>query len=268
MPSDLSRRSALQLGLYSSAALLFSGCKEVVLLGQDPPTNDWAAGGTASMTDKANYPDPFAIAPASCALLCETTPGPCTTSNTPIRQDVSEGEAGLPVRLALKIVREDCSPVAGATVEIWHTHKKGVYSGLTPALAFCTNGDEDAPNHMWFRGVQQTDANGRVNFDTCFPGWYPGRSIHIHVQIKIGATTFATSQLFFDEALTQEIFAAHPEYQDFGQPDTVQSTDGVLVGAGDIADYILDVAQMTDGAMLASKVLTIRENIAQPGCDL
>jgi protocatechuate 3,4-dioxygenase beta subunit len=268
MPSVISRRSALRIGLYSGATALLSGCKEVVLLGEEPNPNTWAVGGTASMTDKDSYPDPFVNAPASCALLCETTPGPCTTSNTPIRQDVSEGEPGLPIRLALKIVREDCSPVEGATVEIWHTHLKGVYSGQTPALDFCKNGDDDAPNHMWFRGVQQTDANGRVNFDTCFPGWYPGRSIHIHVQVNIGATAFVVSQLFFDEALTEEIFAVHPEYKKFGQPDTIQSTDGVIVGAGDLSDYVLDFAQMSDGAMLASKILTIRENIATPSCDL
>jgi protocatechuate 3,4-dioxygenase beta subunit len=165
------------------------------------------------------------------------------------------------------LVHEDCSPVEGATVEIWHTHRKGVYSGQTPALAFCSNGDNDAPNHMWFRGVQQTNKNGVVHFDTCFPGWYPGRAIHIHVQVKVGATTFAVSQLFFDEALTSEIFSTHPEYKEFGQPDTIHSTDGVVAGAN-LADYVLDVAQMSDGAMLASKILTIRKNIAQPSCDL
>jgi hypothetical protein len=68
--------------------------------------------------------------------------------------------------------------------------------------------------------------------------------------------------------LTSEIFAAHPEYEEFGQPDTTQDTDGVLNGANDISDYTLDVAQMTDKVMLASKVITLRTNINQATCDL
>ena len=75
---------------------------------------DWAAGGTAAMTDKDCYPDPFAAGLAGCALLCRTTAGPCTAETT-VRQDVSEGWPGLPVRLALKIVRaETCEVVEGA----------------------------------------------------------------------------------------------------------------------------------------------------------
>ena len=270
MSMVISRRGLLRAGAYSGAALFFAGCKEVVFLGDTTPQpfTEWATGGTASMVDKASYPNPFAQAPASCVLLCETTAGPCTTTNTPTREDVSEGVEGLPVRLALKFVNEDCAPVAGATVEIWHTHRKGVYSGQTPALAFCSNGDPEAPQQMYFRGVQVTDAEGVVHFDTCYPGWYPGRAIHIHFQVTLNNQTFATSQLFFDEALTSEIFATHPEYEEFGQPDTTQDTDGVLNGADEISDYTLEVAQMTDKAMLASKVITLRASVNQPGCDL
>ncbi|WP_426752119.1 hypothetical protein [Myxococcus sp. Y35] len=52
---------------------------------------------------------------------------------------------------------------------------------LGPCYAsdFCTSGDAEARAARWFRGVQTTDANGRVNFDTCFPGWYSSRTIHI-----------------------------------------------------------------------------------------
>jgi protocatechuate 3,4-dioxygenase beta subunit len=266
----ISRRGLLRAGTYAGATMLFAGCKEVIFLRDNNPPllQEWATGGTASMIDKATYPDPFAQAPTSCVLLCETTAGPCTTTNTPTREDVSEGVSGLPVRLALKFVNEACAPVAGASVEIWHTHRKGVYSGQTPALDFCSNGDPEAPLNMSFRGVQVTDATGRVNFDTCFPGWYPGRAIHIHFRVTIKDQTFATSQLFFDELLTSEIFATHPEYEEFGQPDTTQETDGVLAGANDLSDYTLDVAQMTDRVMLASKVITLRANSNQATCNL
>ena len=197
--------------------------------------------------------------------MCATTAGPCTAT-APARQDVSEGYPGLPVRLALKIVTATtCAPVVGAVVEIWHTQVTGVYSGITPSPGFCSGGDTDAPNHSYFRGTQTTNAAGRVDFDTCFPGWYPGRAIHIHFKVTVGATSYLVSQLFFDTALTSEIFASHPSYQPEGQPDTSNASDGVIGGGGSIAQYLLDTARMSDGAMLASKVIALR-SATQPNC--
>lgn len=227
---------------------------------------EWASGGTASMTAKDCYPDPFASGVLSCALLCQTTAGPCT-SDAIDRQDVSEGWSGLPVRLALKFVDADnCEPVAGAVVEIWHTQRTGVYSGVTPAGAFCYGDDPDAENHLYFRGSQTTDANGRVDFDTCYPGWYPGRAIHIHFRVVLDGQTYLISQLFFSEALSQEIFAGHDEYVQFGQPDTLNSNDGVIGGVNDLSPYQLDTERMADGAMLAWKLVAIRSSIADPQC--
>lgn len=230
-----------------------------------PAAAAWATGGTAAMTAKACYPDPFTAAIATCPLVvCATTAGPCTAT-APVRQDVSEGYPGLPVRLALKIVTAtSCTPVAGAVVEIWHTQVTGVYSGITPSPGFCSGGDADAPNHSYFRGTQTTDAAGRVDFDTCFPGWYPGRAIHIHFKVTVGATSYLVSQLFFDTALTTQIFASHPTYTAEGQPDTANANDSVI-GGGAIAQYQLDTARMSDGAMLASKTIALRSS-AQTNC--
>lgn len=228
----------------------------------------WASGGTAAMTAKACYPDPFAGGVLTCALICETTAGPCT-ADTIERQDVSEGFAGLPVRLALKIVDADsCAPVAGARVEIWHTQRTGVYSGATPNPQMCAGGDADAPNHQYFRGSQTAGDDGRVDFDTCFPGWYAGRAIHIHFRVVVGADSLAVSQLFFDPALTAEIFAGHPDYAEFGAPDTSNDDDNIIGGAAAIANYTLDTARMPDGAMLASKVIAVRAALTQPSCSV
>lgn len=228
----------------------------------------WATGGTAAMTAKECYPDPFAGGVMACALICETTEGPCT-ADTMDRQDVSEGFPGLPVRLALLIVDADaCAPVGGARVEIWHTQRTGVYSGDTPNPGMCSGGDADAPNHLYFRGAQTAGADGRVNFDTCFPGWYQGRAIHIHFRVYVGADAFATSQLFFDPALTQEIFAAHPDYAEFGQPDTSNDDDNIIGGEAEIANYTLTTARMPDGALLASKVIAVRGALGDPTCSV
>jgi protocatechuate 3,4-dioxygenase beta subunit len=228
--------------------------------------SEWACGGTAAMTAKDGYPDPFADGVTTCALLCSTTAGPCTSA-TLERQDVSEGWTGLPVRLALKFVDADtCEPVEGALVEIWHTQRAGVYSGETPAGPFCYGDDPDAENHLYFRGSQTTDAEGRIDFDTCYPGWYPGRAIHIHFSVYLGGDIHLTSQLFFTEALSEEVFATHPEYGEFGQPDTTNGTDSVVGGEQDLTAYVLDTQRMTDGAMLAWKVVAIRSSLAQPLC--
>jgi len=227
---------------------------------------EWAAGGTASMTAQDCYPDPFAAGVTACALLCQTTEGPCT-ADTLERQDVSEGLPGLPVRLALKIVTADtCEPVEGAWVEIWHTQRTGVYSGETPSGMMCYGDDPDAVNYLYFRGSQTTDANGRVDFDTCYPGWYSGRTVHIHFRVVLGGSDSLVSQLFFDDALTAEILASHPDYAKFGTPDTTNDTDNVIGGEDDKTPYILETARMADGAMLASKVIAIRSSTGDALC--
>jgi protocatechuate 3,4-dioxygenase beta subunit len=226
----------------------------------DAPSGDgWASGGTAAMTDKANYPDPFTGALSSCVIVASTTAGPCTTATDLVREDVSEGWAGIPVRFALKVVNASCNPVASATVKIWHTNVEGVYSGQTPSPAFCSNNDQAAISMNYMRGVQTTNADGVVYFDTCYPGWYPGRAIHIHFQVANGPTVYRVSQLFFPEDVTREIFADHVDYREFGQPNTTFSNDGVIAPiTGEARNrLVMDVARMTDGAMLASKVVTV-----------
>lgn len=232
------------------------------------PADAWATGGTAAMTAKACYPDPFAGGVNTCPLLCQTTAGPCI-ADTVDRQDVSEGYPGLPVRLALLVVDAGtCQPIPNVRVQIWHTQRTGVYSGNTPNPQACSGGDSDAPNHFYMRGTQTAGADGRVDFDTCLPGWYMGRALHIHFSVFLGDDVYVTSQLFFDDTITEEIFAAHPEYAEFGQPDTLNDDDNIIAGADDLPNYILDIARMPDGAMLASKVLGIRSSLADPLCVL
>ena len=170
----------------------------------------WATGGTAAMTMKSCYPDPFAAAPATCTLICSTTEGPCTTETTIEREDVSEGYTGLPVRMGLRFVDEDCNPVVGASVQIWHTKLTGVYSGVTPSGMMCYGDEPDAEDEMFFRGSQTTDADGVVYFDTCFPGWYSGRAVHVHFQAQIDDSSWIVSQLLWDDAMVAEVFAAPP----------------------------------------------------------
>lgn len=222
-------------------------------------TGGFASGGTASMS--GDYPDPFTgDLGTTCALMCKLTLGPCY-AQTALRKDISEGYPGLPVRLAFLVVDDACEPVEGASVDIWHTRNSGLYSG-PDAIDFCTTGDADAKTHQYFRGVQTTDAKGRVDFDTCYPGWYPGRAIHIHFTVRVGAQEYVTSQVFFPDDLTAQVFAEHPEYKEFGQPDRTNETDGIYGGK----EYEVSTELQPDGALLAWKVLVIRSSLADPLC--
>lgn len=220
---------------------------------------DWASGGTAAMTDKASYPDPFTVAATTCALVATTTEGPCTTSDDQAREDISEGWTGLPVRLMLRVVDTACAPLAGVIVKIWHTNLAGSYSGETPNPNMCLTSTSYA-SQDFFRGVRTTDAAGVVAFDTCFPGWYRGRAVHVHFQVKTATTSYRVSQLFFPEDITTAIFASHAEYSSAGQPDTTFSNDNIMAGipTAERDRHIFTVERMTDGAMLASKTVTVR----------
>lgn len=274
MPSQITRRRALQTLGLGAASLPLLACSSSPSATEpdaprplDAPAGDtcgpapttWATGGTAAMTAQACYPDPFAAGVATCPLeVCATTAGPCTAP-APARRDVSEGMPGLPVRLALQLVTAGtCAPLADAVVEIWHTQVSGVYSGATPSPGFCSGGDADAPARSYFRGTQTTDAHGRVDFDTCFPGWYPGRAIHIHFRVTVGGAGVVVSQLFFAQALVDDVFTNHPDYAPHGRPDTSNRSDGVIGGVPSLAPYVVTTARMSDGVMLASKVIAVR----------
>lgn len=221
---------------------------------------DWATGGTASMS--GTYDDPFTSAAADCALTCAMTLGPCY-GETMERQDISEGVDGLPVRLALRIVDDNCAPVAGAVVDIWHAAPNGLYSGRDTD-EMCTNGNAAALAGRWFRGYGTTDTNGRVDFDTCFPGWYTSRAIHIHFQVR-KTKEYATAQLFFTQKLINEVFTTEPIYEARGVPDVPNASDKVLAD-NDPAMYTLDTAQLPDGAMMAFKTIVIRASLAEELC--
>ncbi|WP_224363593.1 dioxygenase family protein [Hyalangium versicolor] len=224
----------------------------------------WATGGTAVMT--GSYADPFASGIGTvCALTCAATLGPCY-ANTLVRKDISEGHNGLPVRMALLVVDTNCKPIPGAEVDIWHAAPEGLYSG-EDASTFCTADDPSATSARWFRGVQTTDANGRVDFDTCFPGWYSSRTIHIHFTIRVNGSEYVTSQLFFDDTLNDEIVNTQPLYNARGPRDTTNSTDTVI-SASSVGDYLFQTQRMADGAMLAWKTLVIRSSLSDTLCNV
>jgi protocatechuate 3,4-dioxygenase beta subunit len=227
----------------------------------------WATGGTAAMLGAASYPDPFDTPGSTCTSTCILTQGPCWAPSAPVRRDISEGEPGIPLRLMLRILDADgCTPVNGAEVEIWYCNIEGQYSAEdAQSPGFCTGNDAAALAGYFFRGRAIADVAGKVTFDGCFPGWYPGRSIHIHLLVRPAASAgeatttnaVAISQIFFPEALTAEIFETVSGYVEQRQPDTSFADDNVLTSVEDITPYVVAYERMSDGAMLAWKDIVI-----------
>jgi protocatechuate 3,4-dioxygenase beta subunit len=151
----------------------------------------------------------------ACVVRPEQTEGPYFVDTglvrTDIRVDTTTGivEAGVPLELEFRVgrLREGtCSPLAEARVELWQCSARGLYSGVRDPNA-------DTRGRNYLRGYQVADAEGRARFTTIYPGWYPGRAVHLHFAIQLGRglrREVFTSQLYFDDALSDRVFAAAP----------------------------------------------------------
>jgi protocatechuate 3,4-dioxygenase beta subunit len=138
----------------------------------------------------------------TCVLAPEQTEGPYYVDDAAVRRNVTEGRPGVPLALRLTVVdASTCKPVKGAAVEIWHCDAGGVYSGTS------AQGTED---ERFLRGVQRTDAKGLAIFRTIYPGWYPGRTVHIHTMVHIGGNVVHTGQLYFADAVTDAVYRRSP----------------------------------------------------------
>ena len=133
---------------------------------------------------------------ATCAVTPGETEGPFYVDVEKIRRDITEGKDGTPLRLALR-VREagTCTPISDAVVDIWHADAEGSYS---------------AAGETYLRGMQVTDADGITQFDTIYPGAYNPRTIHIHAKVHLDNRTALTTQLYFDDDLTDQVVDTSP----------------------------------------------------------
>jgi protocatechuate 3,4-dioxygenase beta subunit len=152
----------------------------------------------------------------ACVVRPEQTEGPYfideKLNRSDIRLDPSDKsvKTGVPLRLEFHvsgIAGGNCMPLSGTIVDIWHCDALGVYSDVRDA-GFDTRGKK------FLRGYQQTDSKGAAQFFTIYPGWYAGRAVHIHFKIRSAAPSARhqafTSQLYFDEAVTDQIFKQAP----------------------------------------------------------
>ena len=206
--SAMDRRKALRL-----AARFGMGLGALQLLG---------CGGSSG--DDVTAPDGLG---GSCTKVPEETAGPFPGdgSNGPnvlnqtgvVRSDIRSSFAGLsgtadgvPLTIALTIVSSaTCAPLANRAVYIWHCDKLGRYSLYSAGVT----------NQNYLRGVQQTDAAGKVTFTSIFPACYAGRWPHIHFEVfaSVAAASNATnktttSQIALPKATCDLVYAT-PGYE-------------------------------------------------------
>ncbi|ERT01129.1 hypothetical protein HMPREF1624_02368 [Sporothrix schenckii ATCC 58251] len=152
----------------------------------------------------------------SCVLTPDNIEGPYFVWGEDVRSDLTDGQPGIPMHLELQLIDvETCLPAQAVLVDVWACNATGAYSGVSAA-------GQGGLNTTFLRGVQMSNADGVVAFDTNFPGHYLGRATHQHVVAHIGAALAATnqsytggtvahiSQLFFDQALIHQVEQTSP----------------------------------------------------------
>ena len=217
-------RRALLGGIGGLSGLTLLGCSSG---GSGGTTNAGSTTGTTSGTTTSTTTT-TTTTPGSCVLIPQETVGPyplfndITSAAAYQRADITEGKTGVPLNVILNIVNvsNQCAPILTAMVYVWHCDKDGYYSGYNQSGA-------DLRGQTFLRGVQTTDTNGRVTFNTIYPGWYPGRATHIHFRVYLGLDLQATSQLAFPSATTSAVYST-PLYVAKGQNPTTPASDGIF----------------------------------------
>jgi protocatechuate 3,4-dioxygenase beta subunit len=200
-----------------------------------------------------------------CVLTPELTEGPYYIAREKVRSNITEHRPGIPLTLRLTVVdASTCAPLRGAAVDIWHCDASGVYSGFEQASTGSTAGgggsggnggpspggnsgpppggnggpppggtSKPTDKDTFLRGIQPTNARGIATFQTIYPGWYTGRTVHIHVKVHVGGAVVHTGQLFFPDSLTDKVYQATAPYRTrAARRDTRNATDSIYQNGG------------------------------------
>lgn len=201
-----------------------------------------------------------------CALTPEQLEGPYYIES-PIRSDIRENKAGLPLKLKINVSDiNSCTPIPNAVIDIWQCDAKGIYSGhrddlsrnafdISFIVATAENGHVEPINDgSYLRGAQSTDQDGNVEFQTIFPGWYETRVTHIHIKVYTEEKSYLTTQLYFTDDLANEIYSTHPDYVEYGTNPYNHSNDLVLADYPDSNGLLLNPTETEDGLIAEIKL--------------
>jgi protocatechuate 3,4-dioxygenase beta subunit len=182
----------------------------------------------------------------ACSLSPAETAGPFP-NKTPadlVRENIVTDRTGVALLMTLTIQDKSngCAPLAGVSVDVWHCDAGGNYSEYGALAA------ED-----FLRGRQTTDSNGQVSFISIFPGWYPGRAPHIHVEVlHANEDSIRVSQIAFPKNICDAVYAT-AGYN--GTADTTNTGDGVFANSldGNMADSV--TGNTVDGYTLLKTII-------------
>ncbi len=195
------------------------------------------------------------VATPACVVTPTETEGPYFVDERLNRSDITsnptDGAArpGVPLALTFTIARVGsggCTALSGAQVDVWHCDAGGVYSDVAA---------NDSAGKKFLRGYQVTDSSGVAKFTTIYPGWYQGRAVHVHFKIRTftgSAKTFEfTSQIFFDDTVTDAVFKVAP-YSSRGTRDTRNQNDMVYTSNNNSGAMLLAALTPTSAGYAAS----------------
>ena len=199
-----------------------------------PPTEPPEFQGLSAAFSAASTNETCILTPNSKLQgLPQQTEGPYFVDDMPNRSDITSDtsngvtQEGINLSLTIHVYGIDngsCVPIKGAKVDVWHANSTGVYSAVEDMGTIGSN---------FLRGNQITDDNGTVKFSTIYPGWYPGRAIHIHDKVRMVNESQDklewTSQIYFDDSLNEEIHKKTP-YSNHGNPQTPNERDMIFTG--------------------------------------
>jgi protocatechuate 3,4-dioxygenase beta subunit len=263
----LTRRTAL--GVLAGAGAAFAvGCGDS---SSEAGGAEAGAGGDGG-TDAARGTDAGASVDAGeCAVTPEGEIGPYfaddsdarfNRSNVLANLDGTDPQTGIELTLTVLVLdtATGCAPYADAQVDIWSCNASGVYSDQSV---------EGTSSETWLRGYQTTDAGGKVTFVTIIPGWYAGRTTHIHLRVRSSYSAASstsdgtnTTQAFFDQTLIDRLATSVAPYGAEGKNPTTNATDHVYAGETDGANELSVTGDDTSGYAAS---LTIRLPITSTG---
>lgn len=233
----MERKMFLQkgLGLIGIGATVIEACKKD------------ATGSSTSGTDDGS------TTTGDCTVSPSETEGPYPYTegeiNNPLqRSDITAGQTGVPLTLTFTVVNaaNNCAAVENARVDIWHCNKDGYYSGYGNQNS--SLGTKSYIGETWLRGYQVADANGEATFLTIYPGWYPGRATHIHVEVYVNNVMKKTTQIAFPESVNNTVYASSL-YAAHGTNPISNSQDGILGNSStDLANETVTISgDVTNG---------------------
>ncbi|MFL5761246.1 MAG: intradiol ring-cleavage dioxygenase [Thermomicrobiales bacterium] len=198
--------------------------------------------------------------PIACVMTPELTEGPYYVEDMLIRKDITEGKAGLPLKLRIQVAdTESCAALANAAVDVWHCDAQGYYSGISGENPGGGAATTDANLDTTFlRGIQMTGDNGIAEIDTVYPGWYMGRTVHIHMKVHFDGTTddtyegghvSHTGQLFFDDAISDKVFETEAYAGRQNDQRLRNDGDNILGDHADEPGFMLDLKRINEDSL-------------------